>query len=208
MKTLQLKIYNTLLGKQSIQAFEEWLYNQEAILNQLEDDPFLYTIVSMNYQLKNSLSLLEKEAVKEYGIEFKTILSVEKSCLKIVKVTNLEACSRILNELVWSYSYESKYVLFWKLYVFCNNIDSLFVGFGSCEESELLIKIKNFVQKTLDKLQIPTSFEEKKTIIFEKRIPYRKKIEYNTLKQDSTIKEKTPLRKKIAHFFTSFVKVH
>ena len=179
METLQFKIYNTLLKKLSITIFEEWLYNQEAILNQLENDSFLYAIITINYQLENSVSLLEKEAIKKYGIEFKTVLFVEKSCLEIVKIKNLEECSRILNELVWNYSYESEHVLFWELYVFCNNIDSLFVGYGSCEETELLIKIKNFIQKTLEKLQNCISFEEKKAIVFEKRIPYQKKLQYN-----------------------------
>lgn len=172
MKTLQLEIYNTILGKQSTIAFEQWLYNQESLLDKLNENTFLYDIFTINYKQENSLSLLERKAITEYGEDFKTVLFMEQLCIDITQKTSLEAYYKILKRVMIDFDYEQEYILFWKLFDFYDRLDLIFSGYGYETEDIYQIKIQSFAEKTIIKLQNCTSFEDKKAIIYKERIPF------------------------------------
>lgn len=209
MKKLQLEIYNTLVGRQSIQAFEEFLYSCESILNNVEKNVFFYTILTINYRAENCLQVLEKEACLKYGEDFMNVLFIEKSCIQILQVTNPESYYLILDKMMLEFDIYSTAgcSLAWEFYDYYIQLGNMYMDAKIKER--LYLDIQNRAKEILAKLEACDSLRAKKTIVFPKPETNSVKEEVIATTMEKTIApQKTSLRKKIAQLFTLFAKVH
>lgn len=209
MKTLQLEIYNTLLERQSIQEFEQFLYNNENILDNLENNIFFYQIMIINYRLDNCLLQLRNEAYMEYGENFMQVLTVERSCIDMLQTNDTAAHYSILRKMIreFDFNWSDKYNISYKFEGYYYHMDEMFEG--GVSEVKLNPEIQNLAQEVLTQLAECTSYSAKKAIVFEKPPTIPTKKEINPVATQKIIPpKKSSLRKKIAYFFSSFVKVH
>ncbi|MGH1383784.1 hypothetical protein [Kordia sp.] len=209
METLQFKIYNTLLGKQSILAFEEFLYTNENILNNLESNSFFYKIVTLNYRLIDCLRVLEYEASIKYGEGFIKVLTIERSCIEILTTTDKESYYLILQNIILEFDIYSttSLNLSWNFYNYYEQLGMLYVDSKILEG--IYSEIEQLAKEVLEKMESCPSLSAKKAIVFEKppTIPVKKETKSATT-QKTIPPKKTSLRKKIAQFFSLFATVH
>ncbi len=200
MENLKFNIYNTLIEKITIQAFEQWLYNEGEIMNNLESNMFIYEVITNNYQSKNCLENLKNIALKKYGDDFETIFVIEKSCMKIIQTKNIEAYYEILKKVMMYFNYEQEYKILWQFYDCYNHVELIYDFYWS--EEDLRSEIQLLAKTTLVKLEKCASIQEKKAIVFEER----KAISLENKYQKHYKKTKTfSLRKIIAQLRKIFV---
>ena len=168
MKKLRAEIYNTLVGKQSIEAFEAFLYGNENILSNLESNAFYHTIVTMNYRLENSLAALEYEASVHYGSDFIKVLVIERCCMEILSTTDQKRYYTILDKMIIEFDYydSPSSSIFWNFYGYYEALGTEYIN-PEIKEG-IYPEVKNFAQGILEKLEACTSFSAKKELIFKK----------------------------------------
>jgi len=168
MKKLRFEIYNTLVGKQSVQDFEQFLYSNQMILDNLDNNAFYYTIVTINYRSSDCLHMLEKEAFLQYGEDFKKVVTVEKSCVEITQQTSLDVYCEILKNILIDFVHEEDPNLFWGFYEFYDRVDLILCGYCYEEHGMYQKEIQDFAEKILNQMQNLTSYSAKKTFVFQK----------------------------------------
>lgn len=52
MDALKLKIFDVLLERITVPEFENWLYDSEEILNDLESNSLYFDVITINYRNK------------------------------------------------------------------------------------------------------------------------------------------------------------
>ena len=65
METLKRKIFDVLTGKITVSEFENWLYNCEEILENLDSNSFYFDVIEVNYK-SNKCKQLLTNIFKEY----------------------------------------------------------------------------------------------------------------------------------------------
>ncbi|MCH2195346.1 hypothetical protein [Kordia sp.] len=205
METLQLEIYNTLVGKQSISGFEEFLYGCENILNNLEKNSFFYTILTINYRSESCLSELEQESRIQYGDDFIKVFILEQSCIKILQTKNVNTLYSILGKMIKEFDFnpDETYNISYKFRDYYYDLNVMFQNPFLEDTAIINPEIRNLALNILTKLEACTSYSSKKVIVFGEP----EKILVKEIVQKPIIQEKTSLRKKIAQFFTKIANI-
>lgn len=125
MEALKLKIFEALTGKIPVTGFEKWIYDCEEVLNKIDNNSFVFEVVSMNYKTKfwqiRLIQLIEKYLKTEEFMMFiagttfyklinsKTIKETHSALKYFMNYFDYNSDSFVLNEL---YHLHSDYDLY------------------------------------------------------------------------------------------------
>lgn len=117
MEVLKLKIFDALTEKIAVYEFENWLYNSQEFMSQIDSVPFYFDVISINYRDEKWSDNLEK-LFKEYYYygDLQIIYKIEKSCLEISKSESPEMVYQILSSLLDDFDYQTDFDILWKFY--------------------------------------------------------------------------------------------
>ena len=85
LNKLKEKVFFVLLGNIRIDEFEDWLYNEENIINSIEEDALIYNLITINYKEEKAFSILQEFAFKKFQYQEYIILFIGVNCKKILK---------------------------------------------------------------------------------------------------------------------------
>lgn len=179
MEVLKLKIFDVLTEKISVLEFENWIYNSEEFMSQINTNSFYFDVVSINYKdekWSEKLALLIKEKYDEY---FLILYEIQKSCLEIIKSKEPKQVYQILSKLLVNFDYDTDYDILWEFYSLKNYFE--LYEEGIIKKHNLLEEAKFYSEQIIFLTKNCKSFEETKQAIMLKLLPF--KSEKTTLKQ-------------------------
>lgn len=200
METLKRRIFNVLTGKITVSEFENWIYNCEEILENLDSNSFYFDVIEVNYKSnkwKQLLTNIFKEYISEEQIE---VFRIENICEKIVSSKTFDETHLILKEDFKDFNYDTNFSILWKLYFLYDIFDLVKEGFE--QEGELEAEAKFYAEETLNIFEKSNDFEILK-ILLEQELPSFKPIKIESKKVIKPIikPKKTTLKQKILAFF-------
>jgi len=116
MQKLKNKLFDVLARNISIESFEQWLYNDVDILNAIERDDVVLSLVDRDYKSKNILNDLEKYLIENYNFDEFFVFLVEESYQKLSRVSDFDSIESILNVLQQFYNKNCDYQLLFEFY--------------------------------------------------------------------------------------------
>lgn len=200
METLKRKIFDVLTGKITVSEFENWLYNCEEILENLDSNSFYFDVIEVNYKSnkwKQLLTNIFKEYISEEQIE---VFRIENICEKIISSKTFDETHLILKEEFKDFNYDTNFSILWKLYLLYDHFEFVIEGFK--QERELEAEAKFYAEETLNIFEKSDDFEILK-IILEQELPSFKPIKIESKKVIKPIikPKKITLKQKILAFF-------
>lgn len=200
METLKRKIFDVLTGKITVSEFENWLYNCEEILENLDSNSFYFDVIEVNYKSnkwKQLLTNIFKEYISEEQIE---VFRIENICEKIISSKTFDETHLILKEEFKDFNYDTNFSILWKLYLLYDHFEFVIEGFK--QERELEAEAKFYAKETLNIFEKSDDFEILK-IILEQELPSFKPIKIESKKVIKPIikPKKITLKQKILAFF-------
>ena len=161
---LKENIFLVLLGKSTALEFEKWLYEQEKIIELINENSFIYDLITLNYKNKNARFSLKQIAITKINYQEFIILSIEHKCNKIIESNEWENTYKSFYEIFSHFDYENDYSLMWEFYSINSRMDLIEIGYET--KSSLLAEIKELAKKTINKLnKLNTSNEKIKLLI-------------------------------------------
>lgn len=148
METLKRKIFDVLTGKITVSEFENWLYNCEEILENLDSNSFYLDVIEVNYKSnkwKQLLTNIFKENISEEQIE---VFRIENICEKIISSKTFDETHLILKEEFKDFNYDTNFSILWKLYLLYDHFEFVIEGFK--QEGELEAEAKFYAKETLN----------------------------------------------------------
>lgn len=76
MEALKLRIFDVLTEKITVSEFENWLYNQNEIINNLNTNSFYFELISIDYTTENWAKKLHKLSKETYDDDFVSISNI------------------------------------------------------------------------------------------------------------------------------------
>lgn len=200
METLKRKIFDVLTGKITVSEFENWLYNCEEILENLDSNSFYFDVIEVNYKSnkwKQLLTNIFKEYISEEQIE---VFRIENICEKIISSKTFDETHLILKEEFKDFNYDTNFSILWKLYLLYDHFEFVIEGFK--QERELEAEAKFYAEETLNIFEKSDDFEILK-IMLEQELPSFKPIKIESKKVIKPIikPKKITLKQKILAFF-------
>ncbi|WP_336066898.1 hypothetical protein [Mesoflavibacter sp. CH_XMU1404-2] len=200
METLKRKIFDVLTGKITVSEFENWLYNCEEILENLDSNSFYFDVIEVNYKSnkwKQLLTNIFKEYISEEQIE---VFRIENICEKIISSKTFDETHLILKEEFNGFNFDTNFSILWKLYFLYDIFDLVKEGFE--QEGELEAEAKFYAEETLNIFEKSDDFEILK-IMLEQELPSFKPIKIESKKVIKPIikPKKITLKQKILAFF-------
>lgn len=200
METLKRKIFDVLTGKITVSEFENWLYNCEEILENLDSNSFYFDVIEVNYKSnkwKQLLTNIFKEYISEEQIE---VFRIENICEKIISSKTFDETHLILKEEFKDFNYDTNFSILWKLYLLYDHFEFVIEGFK--QERELEAEAKFYAKETLNIFEKSDDFEILK-IMLEQELPSFKPIKIESKKVIKPIikPKKITLKQKILAFF-------
>ena len=99
MEAVKLKIFDALIEKITVSEFENWLYNSEEFMNQINSNSFYFDVISINYKSDkwgSELNCLAKECLDGDYIEILKITDLILKPIILSEKTNQEIIMRIV----------------------------------------------------------------------------------------------------------------
>lgn len=142
------KVFSVLLEKMEINEFETWLYTEESIINSIEDDSFIYDLITINYKDKNAIPLLKEIVFKKIKYEEYITLVIERNCKRILELDEWDNIYKLFNEIFSFFDFDKEYFLMWRFYSINSRIDLIDIGYETKasiinEMKELSLQIAN-----------------------------------------------------------------
>lgn len=178
LSKLKRKIFSILLEKIEINEFETWLYNNDDIIKLINEDNFIYDLVTINYKKKDAISLLQKVVFKKLEYEEYIILVIERNCKKILELNEWNSIYKLFNEIFGFFDYDKDYFLMWRFYSINSRIDLIDIGYET--KTNIINEIKKLSLLILNQLKhCNTTSERIKFLVegFEKNTPKEVTIE-------------------------------
>ena len=164
LNKLKTKIFSVLLKKIEISEFETWLYNDESIINSIEDDSFIYDIITINYKDKNAISLLKEIVFEKIKYEEYIILIIELNCIRILELNEWNSIYKLFNEIFSFFDFDNEYFLLWRFYSINSRIDLIDIGYET--KASIINEMKKLSLQIINQLkQCNTSSERIKFLI-------------------------------------------
>lgn len=151
LNKLKEKIFFVLLGKIRIDDFESWLYNEEYIIKSIEEDAFVYDLITINYKDENTMSLLKEVAFKKFKDEEYIILFIEMNCKKILVLDQWISIHNAFSEIFSFFDYDKDYFLMWRFYSI--NVDIGLIDIGYVTIADVIIDIKKLSLQIVNQLK-------------------------------------------------------
>jgi len=129
LNKLKEKVFSVLLGKIGINEFESWLYNEENIIKSIEEDAFIYDLITINYKKENAISFLREVAFKKFQYEEYITLLIGINCKKILTLNKWDSIYKVFNEIFRFFDYDKDYFLMWRFYSINSRIDLIDIGY-------------------------------------------------------------------------------
>ncbi|WP_281987756.1 hypothetical protein [Aquimarina aggregata] len=185
LNKLKEKIFSVLLKKTEMNELESWLYNEENIINSIENDSFIYDLITINYKDENAISLLEEIVFKKIKHEEYIILVIERNCENILDLCEWNSIYKLFNEIFGFFDYDKDYFLMWRFYSINSRIDLIHIGYES--KTSITNEIKELSLQILSKLKECNTSDERIKILtdgFE-----NSHLKEDTVKKEPSIKE-------------------
>lgn len=151
LNNLKEKIFSVLLNEIEIIDFENWLYSQEKIINSIENDKFIYDLITINYKEENAYQLLKNKVFEKFKYEEYIILVVGINCNKILLQDNWDSVYNLFYEIFDFFDYDKEYGLMWSFYSINSRMD--LVEFGYETKTSIYKEIKELSQKVVNQLK-------------------------------------------------------
>ncbi len=158
-------MFSVLLEKIDISEFETWLYTEESIINSIEDDSFIYDLITLNYKNKNAISLLKEIAFKKIKYEEYITLVIERNCKKILELNEWNSIYKLFNEIFNFFDFDKEYFLMWRFYSINSRIDLIDIGYET--RASIMFEMKELSFQTLNELKECNTTEERIKILIE-----------------------------------------
>ncbi|MEP5339135.1 MAG: hypothetical protein ABJL44_01595 [Algibacter sp.] len=189
METLEYKIFDVLTEKISVLEFENWLYNYDEFISQINVNAFYFDVISINYKSDSWSKALDNLIKEKYDEDFMILHRIKRSCLNILKSENTEEVYQILKKLVTPLDYNTDYSVLWEFY----SIKEYYKLFkeGLLRKNNFNEEAKFYAKQVIDLTQNCRSFEETKQSLIKDLKPFK----------TSEKREKQSLKQKIFAFF-------
>ena len=189
MEALKLKIFDVLIENIPIIEFEEWLYNSEEFMSQINKNTFYFDVISINYKIELWALKLNNLAKEYLNTDCLEILKIKKDCLHIIESYSFQETHKILNVICQNFDYDTDYSILWKL----NQLNDYFgLTKDSFYKTETMqIEAKFYAKQTLEIIKKGKNFDELKSMLEANLKPFK----------TSKSGQKTTLKKKIFAFF-------
>ncbi|MFI1770683.1 hypothetical protein [Thalassobellus citreus] len=171
MEALKLKIFDVLTEKIAVSEFENWLYNSEEFMNQLNSNSFYFDVISINYKTTCWSKNLNKLAIENYDEDFIILYEIEKSCLEIIDSKRANEVYEILSKLIYNFDYDTDYNILWKFYGIYEYFES-FEG-SMFNKNKLLNEAKFYTKQVIELTQNCINFEETNKALIKDLKPYK-----------------------------------
>lgn len=183
MEVLKLKIFDVLTERISVLEFEEWIYNSEEFMNQINVSPFCFNVISINYKSEEWAKNLNNLVKENYEEDFLIIHKIERSCLDIIASEKGEQVYQILSKLVYGFDYDTDYSILWKFYSIKEYYDLFKEGIlKKCDINE---EAKFYAIQVINIIKYSAKFNEIKTALTKDLKPFKepKRRKNQSLKQ-------------------------
>lgn len=189
MEALKLKIFDVLTEKTPVSEFENWLYNSEEFMSQINMNTFYFDVISINYKSDNWRKQLDNLTKEKYNEDFMILYEIKKSCLELSNSKKPEEAFSVLSKLLIDFDYDTDYDILWKFY----SVHEYFETFeGSMfNKNELLEEARFYAKQVIELTQNCISFKETNEVL----------IEDLKLFKTARKEQKTSLKQKIFAFF-------
>ncbi len=199
MKALKHKIFNVLIEKITVSEFENWLYNSEEIIENLDNNPYYFDLISINYKNDKWQNEFKNLVKKNYGTDLLILSRLEVICSKIIHSKNINDCHWLISEIIKDYNYETENIVLFDFYSLYSQFDLINLGYMS--DSNYSSEAKYISSLFLNKVENFNSLDEKVNALkssLEKNIFLDRK--NNKIKPISNYQNST-LKQKILAFF-------
>lgn len=163
MEALELKIFDVLVEKITVLEFENWLYESEEIIGDIELNALYFDAITINYRSKTWEMDLNAIAINHLGEKCCEILEIWKVCTSIIKSETFSETHNVLYGLAKDFDYETDYSIVSELYVLRDYFD--LVSEGVCEIGTFKIEADFYSRQTLEIIQENQNFDETKTAL-------------------------------------------
>ncbi len=185
LNKLKEKVFSVLLKKLEIDEFESWLYNQKSIINSIEEEAFIYDLITINYKEENAISILQEVAFKKFLHEEYIILLIGINCKKMLALNQWDSIYKLFNEILSFFDYDKDYFLMWSFYSINSRIDLIDIGYET--KTNITNEVKELSLQIVNQLkECNTASEKIKFLVegFENDLPKK-----DVLVKESFIKE-------------------
>ncbi len=162
MKTLKIQLFDVLSGEQSVEEFEQYVYTDATLMEAMDEDEFVFDLVSMSYKQKDVLQEIEKLTFDRYDYEEYLIYLLEVNCAKILLSVDLIELGNIVAKLCEEYDWDSEYEIFSGFYYWDDEM--YLVEEGHFTERELIQDLHSLSDNVLIMLK-GQSLEDKKILL-------------------------------------------
>ena len=160
MEALKLKIFDVLTEKIAVSEFENWLYNSEEFMNQIDSNSFYFDVISINYKDEKWQKQLDDLTRRKYDEDFMILYNIERCCIEILESQNPEKIYQILSKLVHDFDYDTDYNILWEFYSMKDYYELFKEGF--CPKYNLLQEAKFYATQVIYLTKNCKNFEETK----------------------------------------------
>lgn len=183
MEALKLKIFGVLTKKISVLEFENWLYNSEEFMSQINVNTFYFNVISINYRADDWSKKLDNLIKEKYDENFMILYEIERYCLDLLKSIEPKETYHILSKLLIDFDYDTDYNILWKFHRIYEYLET-FEG-SVFSENELSKEAKFYAKQVIELTQNCRSFEETKQALIKDLKPFKigEKSERQYLKQ-------------------------
>jgi len=159
MEALKLKIFEVLTEKIAVEEFENWLYNSEEILGNLNSNSFYFDLISINF--KDEKWKLELSQIVDTDLW--VLSETEKLCREIQATQNLKVCGQLVSELVNLMAgdsfEETEYIIVYNFHSLNSRYDLIKLNY--MKSSDFILEAKYYSNILLEKLENFESLNEK-----------------------------------------------
>lgn len=145
---LKENIFSVLLKQTSIIDFENWLYSQDEIINSIENEKFIYDLVTINYKEENAYQLLRSKAFEKFKYEEYVVLVIGINCEKILLEDNWDGVYNLFYDF---FDYDKEYGLMWSFSSINSRMDLVELGYET--KTSIYKEIKELSQKVVNQLK-------------------------------------------------------
>ncbi|QXP60530.1 hypothetical protein [Olleya sp. HaHaR_3_96] len=128
MEALKLKIFDVLTKKIAVSEFENWLYDSEEIIENIELNTIYFDAISINYKGKNWSTDLNNIALNYLGETYNEIIEINKLCSAIIESEAFPETHNLLSDLQRNFDFDKDYSVLWKLYILKDYFDLVAEG--------------------------------------------------------------------------------
>lgn len=162
MDLIKDKIFKVVSRVISVQDFEQWVYTNSEITNNLENDDFFFELVSLNYRGKHALYDLEKTCFKNYDYEEYLINMIEMNCQVLILEEKIDELWKIVLRISSHQDWDKNYKLIYSFYGLEDEISLAKQGF--INKKEIINYTHELAQTILSKFE-KLSLEGKKDVL-------------------------------------------